>query len=174
MGWRISMGDGMTMIKPGFVPLETGTEASSAAKFTEQQALAWLTDNPNTGKTVREIAVIWGWSVTTAWRFMKQDVKQDANFSETGGTSGTSFLGLPSHPPFVRMPYDDGFQWVPENEDVVVAPPQGVAIYTNKWGHVVIRAPAGPDDIEDSFVIVAPEHLPALIAKLTAILKETA
>jgi len=50
---------------------------------------------------------------------------------------------------------------------------QALAIYVNPWGQVVIRA-AGEDYGEDSFVVVSPEHLPALIARLTAILKEDA
>src|SRR5262249_45010892 len=64
-------------------------------------ALAWLTDNPNTSKTVREIAAIWGWSRSTTHRFLSRDdiaavqnilsrgtsVGQDA---ETGGTNGTN------------------------------------------------------------------------------------
>jgi hypothetical protein len=47
----------MTMTKfSAELPLESGADA----KFTEEQALNWLTANPETGKTVREIAAITG------------------------------------------------------------------------------------------------------------------
>src|SRR5262249_28165840 len=159
------MGDGMTMTKPGFVPLEAD-EASPATKFTEQQALAWLTDNPNTGKTVREIAAIWGWSRTTTHRFLSRgtNVGQGANFGETRGTSGTSgtsdeapehgrVLGkTPSGTVVAAMPgapYRDDFDWSPENGDVVVAPQKAIAVYRNPWGQVVIRAAASDYGEED-------------------------
>jgi hypothetical protein len=127
-------------------------------------------------------------------------VRQDAKFDETGGTSGTSetaaapqgqgrVLGrtpsgtiaaaMPTAeeladdgPPIARAPYSDDFKWEPENEAVIVAQQQAIAIYINPWGQVVIRAGAADYGEEDAFVVVSPEHVPALIAKLTAILRE--
>src|SRR5262249_26985756 len=72
--------------------------------------------------------------------------------------------------PIARAPYSDDFNWSPENGDVIVAPQQAIAVYRNAWGQIVIRAAGWPED--DAFVVVSPEHLPALIAKLSAILKE--
>jgi hypothetical protein len=177
---------------------------AAGAKFTEKQALDWLTDNPKPG-TVREIAAIWGWSRSTTQRFLMARVGQghgtsmgqDANFAETRGTSGTAreaaegegrVLGrtpsgtvvaampdasdLADGPPIARAPYSDDFDWSPENEDIIVAQQQAIAVYRNAWNQVVIRA-AGEDDYsEDVFIRVSPEHVPALIAKLTAIMKE--
>ena len=125
-------------------------------------------------------------------------VGQDAKFDETRGTSGTAseaaegegrVLGrTPSGtvaaampdasdldddgPPIARAPYSDDFKWEPENEAVIVAQQQAIAIYINPWGQVVIRAGAADYGEEDAFVVVSPEHVPALIAKLTAILRE--
>jgi hypothetical protein len=198
-----------------------GTPESAATtantKLTEAQALDWLAANPNTGKTIREIAAIWGWSRSTTQRFLSRDdiagvcsilsrgtsAGQGENFAETGGTSGTSgtaseaaeapqgqgrVLGrTPSGtiaaampdasdldddgPPIARAPYSDDFKWEPENGAVIVPQQPAIAVYVNPWGQVVIRA-AGEDYGEDAFIRVSPEHVPALIAKLTAIMKE--
>src|SRR5215469_9130250 len=126
-------------LKSAELPLETGTEAHSAAKFTQEQARQWLTANPNTGKTIRDIAAIWGWSKSTTQRFLSHgtNAKHGANFGETGGTNGTSgtvseppegrVLGrtpsgtvvaampdasdLDDGPPIFRAPYRDDFDW---------------------------------------------------------------
>jgi hypothetical protein len=127
-------------------------------------------------------------------------MEQGANFAETRGTSGTSgtaretaegegrVLGrtpsgtvvaaMPTAeeladdgPPIARAPYHDNFDWSAENEDVIVPPQQAIAVYLNRWNQIVIRA-AGEDYGEDVFIRVSPEHVPALIAKLSAILKE--
>jgi len=166
------------------------TTTTTTTKFTEAQALDWLAANPNTSKTIREIAAIWGWSRSTTQRFVSRvgqgpgtSVGQGANFAESTGTSGTS-RETPETPtsgavvaapadygtPIARAPYSDDFNWSPENGDVIVAPQQAIAVYRNAWGQIVIRAAGWPED--DAFVVVSPEHLPALIAKLSAILKE--
>ena len=79
---------------------------------------------------------------------------------------------LDDGPPIARAPYRDDFNWSPENEDIIVAPQQAIAVYRNAWNQIVIRAAGGGDYSEDVFIRVSPEHLPALIAKLSAILKE--
>ena len=123
---------------------------------------------------------------------------QDANFAETRGTSGTAreaaegegrVLGrtpsgtvvaatsdasdITDHgSPIATAPYSDDFNWSPENEDIIVAPQQAIAVYRNAWNQVVIRAAGEGDYSEDVFIRVSPEHVPALIARLSAILKE--
>jgi len=111
------------------------SESGASAKFTQEQARGWLAANPNTGKTVREIAVLWGWSKSTTARFLSHGTSagQDANFAQTGGTSGTSseaagrVLGmtpsgtvaaampdasdLDDGPPIARAPHRDNFDW---------------------------------------------------------------
>ena len=194
----------MTILDSAELPLKSAADAP-APKFTAAQAIDWLAANPNTPKTIREIASIWGWSRSTTQRFLSRDdiaavqnilsrgtrVGQDA---ETGGTNGTSDEGrvlgrspsgtvaaaMPTvadladdGPPIARAPYSDDFKWEPENEAVIVAEQRAIAVYRNPWGQVVIRASASEYGDEDSFVVVSPEHVPALIAKLTAILKET-
>src|SRR5262249_44715682 len=75
--------------------------------------------------------------------------------------------------PIATAPYRDDFEWNPENGAVIVPQQQALAVYINPWGQVVIRA-AGEDAYgEDSFVVVSREHLPALIARLTAIAKRS-
>src|SRR5258707_1392421 len=49
-----------------------------AGKFTDEMALDWLSANPNTTKTVREIAGIWGWHRSRVSRFLSR-------FRETNG-----------------------------------------------------------------------------------------
>jgi hypothetical protein len=51
-----------------------------------------------------------------------------------------------------------------------VAPQHALAVYRNAWNQIVIRAAAA--DGVDTFIAVSPEHVPALVAKLTALLKE--
>ena len=69
-------------------------------------------------------------------------------------------------------PYSDDFKWEPENGAIVVAEQRALAVYRNDWGQVVIRAAATEYGEPDAFIVVSQEHLPALIAKLSAILKE--
>jgi hypothetical protein len=88
--------------------------------------------------------------------------------SKTDGTSGTRDTG----PPIATAPYSDDFDWSPTNEDIIVAPQPAIAIYRNAWGQVVIRAEEADDGV-DAFIRISPEHLPRLIDKLTAILKES-
>ena len=44
----------------------------TAGRFTQEQALDWLLANPQTNKTVREIAGIWGWPRSTTQRFVSR------------------------------------------------------------------------------------------------------
>ena len=55
----------------------------SVGKFTDEMALDWLAANPNTSKTVRELAELWGWSKSRTQRFMSR-------FAERGTKSGTA------------------------------------------------------------------------------------
>src|SRR5262249_47478741 len=151
----------------------TTTTTTTTTKFTEAQALDWLAANPNTSKTIREIAAIWGWSRSTTQRFVSRgtSVGQGENFAETlpkpvgqvGQADGAAqdqgrVLGrTPSGTVVAAMPdasdLDDGppIARAPysdnfdwaEDESVVVPPQQAIAVYRNACGQVVIRAKGG-------------------------------
>jgi hypothetical protein len=72
----------------------------------------------------------------------------------------------------LQVGYRDKFEWSPENEAVIVPSQEAIAVYWNRWNQVVIRAAAEERCGEDVFICISPEHVPAVIAKLTAILKE--
>jgi hypothetical protein len=150
-------------------PLQPGAN-EPVTKFTREQALDWLAANPNT-RHIREIAAHWGWSRSTTQRFV---------FRFGGSSAGTSVRQTPENKtletpeaPIATAPYRDDFDWSPENEAVIMPTQQAIAVYFNRWGQIVIRA-EGADGDEDVFIAIAPEHLPAVIAKLSAILKERA
>jgi hypothetical protein len=65
---------------------------------------------------------------------------------------------------------DEGedFEWTPENPDIIFPGVPAIAIYLNRWNHVVIRQEGGcrrcGDD--DKFVFIDKQNLPALIHRL--------
>jgi hypothetical protein len=129
---------------------------------------------PNS-RRIREIAALWGWSKSTTQRFVSRFGGSNAGTSvgqapKTDGTSGTTGT-RDTDPPIATAPYRDDFDWSPENEAVIMPSQQAIAVYFNRWGQIVIRAEGGYGE-EDVFIAIAPEHLPAVIAKLSAILKE--
>ena len=137
---------------------------AGAAKFSEDQARAWLAENANAGvakASVRELAVLWGWSRSTTQRFLSRS--GDGTAPETGGTKletgGTAA-------PVSKPQWNDEFDWSPENGDIAVPPQPALAVYANAWGQLVIR------NDDDMFICVSPEHVPKLIDKMRAVLKE--
>lgn len=66
----------------------------------------------------------------------------------------------------------DPFQWNGDNEDMIVAEQRALAAYRNRFGQVVLRAEAGPDD-HDTFICINPEYVPAVIERLQKLLAET-
>jgi hypothetical protein len=190
----------MTILDSAELPLESGTEAHSTAKFTEEQARQWLAERGDS--SVRQLAKLWGWHPSKVQRCLsrvRSETPRDtvsetptvsADTPDTPETpqgqgrvlgrtpSGTIAAAMPTAeeladdgPPIARAPYSDDFKWEPENGAVIVPQQPAIAVYVNPWGQVVIRA-AGEDYGEDVFIRVSPEHVPALIAKLTAIMKE--
>ena len=172
----------MTVLEGAELPLKSAADAPGT-KFTEEQARQWLAERDN-GTSVRQLAKLWGWHPSKVQRFLSRvrgetpretlaDTPRDtpnvsADTPETPQGQGLVDDG----PPIAVAPYRDDFDWSAENGDVIVAPQKAIAIYRNAWGQIVIRAAASDYGEEDSFVAVAPEHVPALIAKLSAILKE--
>jgi hypothetical protein len=187
----------MTMTKfSAELPLESG----AAGKFTEEQARQWLAERGDS--SVRQLAKLWGWHPSKVQRYLsrvrsetpRETVSEtptvSADTPDTPDTpqgqgrvlgktpSGTVVAAMPDAsdlddegPSLGKAPYSDDFKWEPENGAVIVAQQQALAIYINRWGQIVIRA-AGEDYGEDVFIRVSPEHVPALIARLSAILKD--
>ena len=63
------------------------------------------------------------------------------------------------------------FEWKDGEEDVVFPSVQGVAVYRNPQGSVVIRQQAGPLEEEDTFILVPQVHVAALIEALQNVLE---
>jgi hypothetical protein len=59
-------------------------------------------------------------------------------------------------------PRNPRFDWGPENDDVLVPSQPALAVYVNPWCQIVIRQ-EGEIFEEDSWVIIGPAHVPALI-----------
>ena len=185
----------MTMLDSTELPLHPAADAPGA-KFTEEQARQWLASNGV--QSVRLLAKLWGWHPSKVQRFLsrvrgetpRETPTVSADTPDTPETpqgrgrvlgrtpSGTVVAAMPDasdltdDSPIATAPYRDDFDWSPSNEDIIVAPQQAIAVYRNAWNQVVIRAAGEGDYGEDVFIAIAPEHAPALIAKLSAILKE--
>ena len=55
------------------------------------------------------------------------------------------------------------FKWIEDIDNVVFKSVQGVAVYSNPDGDIVIRQQAGPMDDEDQIVIVPRDRVETLI-----------
>ena len=64
---------------------------------------------------------------------------------------------------------EEDFQWSPENEDVIVPEQRSIAVYKNRWDQAVIRCERGWNDDDDTWIIISMESVPAVIAKLRAL-----
>jgi len=157
----------------------------SAGKFTDEMALDWLAANPNTSKTVRELAGIWGWHRSRVFRFLSRfrETKGETKAlsretSETRGeTSETSTDTLqlklgPASRAIVEPPQHDDFDWA-DDADIVIEEQPRTALYINPRNSVVIRQSRWPED-EDAIVIITRENLRALIRRLQEIAEEKA
>ena len=153
-------------------PLEPTADAP-AVKFTEEQARQWLAAHGT--QSVRLLAKLWGWHPSKVQRLLNRVRAETVSDTpaDTPRASSTVSAETPETPqaPFARAPYQDDFDWSPENEAVIVAPQEAIAVYRNVWNQIVIRAEDADDGV-DAFVRISPEHLPRLIAALTRILEE--
>jgi hypothetical protein len=148
---------------------ESATEApppplieATTGKFSEEQALHWRAANPNSTKTVREIAELWGWSKSATQRFVSRCGTKPGTRPETRPeTRETDALS--------RETDEADFHWS-DDQAVVVQHQPALAVYLNPLDQIVLRAHGGYDD--DSIIIVSAENVPKVIAKLTALLKE--
>ena len=62
----------------------------------------------------------------------------------------------------------DEFAWAPDASAVVFKSVQGVAVYTNLDGDIVIRQQAGPLDDDDAVIVIPRDRVPALASALNA------
>ena len=56
--------------------------------------------------------------------------------------------------------------FLPESEDLVLPSQPAVAVYTNRYGQIVIRQEAMGYQDDDHFVYICPQHLDTLIVRL--------
>ena len=64
----------MTILDSAELPLESGTEAHSTAKFTEEQARQWLAERGDS--SVRQLAKLWGWHPSKVQRCLSRVVRR--------------------------------------------------------------------------------------------------
>lgn len=63
----------------------------------------------------------------------------------------------------------DEFNWKEDKDSVVFPSTQGVAVYANGQGEIVIRQQAGPLDDDDSFVVIPRDQVAAVILAIQAV-----
>lgn len=69
---------------------------------------------------------------------------------------------------------DGGFNWDPEDRDVIVPAQPAIAVYKNAWDQAVIRSEAlDSHRDEDQIVRISVEHIPAVIRALAALYAES-
>lgn len=61
-----------------------------------------------------------------------------------------------------------------DNEDLLVPRQPATSVYWNPYGQVVIIQDGSGDPDEDPYLLISREHVPKLIGRLTAMLKDTA
>jgi hypothetical protein len=66
----------------------------------------------------------------------------------------------------VAKPEPEENHFLPESESLVLPSQPAIAIYTNRYGQIVIRQEATGCDDEDHFVYICPHHLDAVIVRL--------
>jgi hypothetical protein len=72
----------------------------------------------------------------------------------------------PTTPLAPTKPEPEENHFLPECEDLVLPSQPAIAVYTNRYGQIVIRQEATGYDDEDHFVYICPQHLDALIVRL--------
>ncbi len=54
------------------------------------------------------------------------------------------------------------FDWL-DDDSIAVREQSAIAVYQNRWGHLVIRQEADPYEAEDAIINVAPQNVAALV-----------
>ena len=75
-----------------------------------------------------------------------------------------------SGPPQRPAP-EQGFDWSPDNPDVVLPEQPATAVYMNPWGQVVIRQERAWNDEDDSYVRISLHNVQCLIDRLQAVMQ---
>lgn len=81
-------------------------------------------------------------------------------------TASDLIIAPPDPPDEACQRDDEEFRWRADNEDIVMAEQRATAVYVNCWGQAVIRQEGSWADDGDTYVLIALEHLPALISRL--------
>jgi hypothetical protein len=64
------------------------------------------------------------------------------------------------------------FDWSPENPDIMMPEQRSTAVYLNRWQQVCIRQERAWDEDEDPYLCISVEHVPSLIDRLQALMRE--
>jgi hypothetical protein len=144
--------------------LETTIAAAEPAKFTIEQAKAYLAGLTGKRPSVRALEIQWGWSRSTVARFLSQ---------HDGTPSGTAPGQAPCPTPATPMEPDaEQYDWTTANTDIVVHHEPALAIYCNPYGQVVIRRDCQEDCENDHFVFFSPNRAAAVIAGIQRVLRD--
>jgi hypothetical protein len=130
--------------------------------LTEEEARAWVIAVGKKIPPVRELATKWGWHRSRVQRFVSR-VKSKTVIGTTSETVAKLIAAVqPS-------PKEEEFDWRDESVVLVESQPS-TAVYCGNAGHICIRQDARGDD-EDPVILILPEFLPRLIARLSKLQK---
>jgi hypothetical protein len=77
-----------------------------------------------------------------------------------------------SSPPPGEIDEPEENHFLPESESLVLSAQPAVAVYTNRYGQIVIRQEGGISDDGDHFVYVCPQHVEKLITSIRKVAAE--
>jgi hypothetical protein len=119
--------------------------------------------------SIREIARRHGVSDTAVRKRAKLEGWQGSQSSSQKAEAPAA--NPPPPPPRTAAQTDDlKFRWDRDTECVVTSIQLAIAVYRNPNDRIVIRQERDWNEDQDTFVLVAPEHVPALIRRLQGVL----
>jgi hypothetical protein len=149
------------------------SETETAIAATKRERIETELRN-DAGRSDREIARMVGCDHKTVGAHRERmgiatplaaDISPPISPTATNPAQSTSPLLATAAKPEPEEPEENHF--LPESESLVLPSQPAIAVYTNRYNQVVIRQEAtGPDQDEDYFVFVCPQHLDALIVRL--------
>jgi hypothetical protein len=74
--------------------------------------------------------------------------------------------------PPLRAAAKPEFDWLPDNPDILMPDQRATAVYLNPWQQVCIRQERAWDEDDDPYLCISVEHVPALIERLQAVMRE--
>ena len=134
------------------------SRAEAPAKFTEDQAREYLDTLQGQRPGVRDLAAAWGWSKSTAGRFL-------ADY-DTAKNSVLLALVPPTATNDTAPAVD--FDWMNDRSIVLKEQPE-TACYFNEDGSLIIRQRAAWNQEDDPYVVICAQNLAEFIDKIADI-----